>query len=404
MPITNVPTIAFTPTGLVLPAPSDVLGGVTADINAAFGGGVNPALSTPQGQLASSLAAVVENFNAQFANFVNQVNPDFASGFMQDAIGRIYLLTRNPAVSTAVQCNCLGAVGTVIPLGARAVDTAGNIYASTVAATIPASGIISVPFAAIVPGPIACPAYSLSAIYQSVPGWNTVINTADGVIGRNVESRSDFAYRRQNSVALNSHGTLNAIYANVFNVPNVIDVYAYQNTSNVTLAVGSTSYILAPHSIYIAVSGGTPADIANAIFQKQNMGCDMNGNTLVNVVDSSGYSAPLPTYIVKYNIPTSTPILFSIQIQNSATLPSNVSTLITNNIIAAFNGLDGGSRARIGATILASRYYAAVLSANPGISLLSIQIGISAANLNSVQMGIDQMPTISAANISVTLV
>ena len=56
---TAVPPIVFTPTGLDVPTAAEVLAGVQTDINAAFGGNINPALNTPQGQLASSETAVI---------------------------------------------------------------------------------------------------------------------------------------------------------------------------------------------------------------------------------------------------------------------------------------------------------------------------------------------------------
>src|SRR5580693_2259582 len=97
---TNVPPITFGPTGFQAPADSDILAGVQADIDAAFGGGLNPGLSTPQGQLASSQAAIISEANATFLYQANQVDPSYASGRMQDAIGRIYFLQRNPALPT----------------------------------------------------------------------------------------------------------------------------------------------------------------------------------------------------------------------------------------------------------------------------------------------------------------
>ena len=56
---TNVPAIQFTTAGIVVPEESAILTGVQEDINAAFGGNLNfTNLNTPQGQLASSWAAV----------------------------------------------------------------------------------------------------------------------------------------------------------------------------------------------------------------------------------------------------------------------------------------------------------------------------------------------------------
>lgn len=404
MTTTSVPAVQFTQAGLVLPAESAILAGVTADINTAFGGGVNPALETPQGQIASSTTAIIGEANNTFANFVNQVNPDFADGFMQDAIARIYFINRKPAVPTAVQCDCVGAVGTIIPMGAKAKDSAGNIYLSTAAGTIPAGGTISLPFACTVAGPISCPAGTLTTIYQAIPGWDTINNPGNGVPGALVESRADFAYRRQQSVALNGHGSLASIYAAVFNVANVLDAYAIENNTNATVNVGSTNYPVAPHSLYVAVAGGASADIAQAIWSKKDTGCDYNGNTSVVVTDTSGYSAPYPTYTVKYQAPAALPVLFAVQITNNPSLPSNIVTLVKNAIIAAFTGADGGTRARIGATIFASRFYATVSLIGPSVSILSILLGPTTPTLNSFTVGIDQSPTVVAANISVTLV
>ena len=404
MATTNVPAVQFTATGLVIPQESVVLSGVQADIDAAFGGGVNPALETPQGQLASSTAAIIGDANNTFAEFVNQVNPDLASGFMQDVIGRIYFLERKPALPTAVQCDCVGAVGTVIPVGSQAQDTSGNLYICTGAGTIPSGGTISLPFACTVTGPVSCPAGTLTQIYQAIPGWNTINNPGDGVPGVDVESRADFEYRRRQSVALNGHGSPQAIYASVFNVAGVIDAYVWENTTKAAVLTGATNYSVEANSIYVAVMGGASADIAKAIWLKKGTGCNYNGNTSVSVVDDSGYNAPYPTYQVKFEIPATLPILFGVQITNNPALPSNIVSLVQAAIISAFSGGDGGKRARIGATIFASRFYAPVSMVSPNVSIISILIGTTTATLNSVNVGIDQAPTVSAADISVTLV
>ena len=125
MPSSSVPTIQFTPGGLVIPTDAAILAGVQADIDAAFGGGTNPALETPQGQIASSESAIISDKNAEVALIVNQVDPRYSDGIFQDAIGRIYYLTRKPATSTSVVATLGGAPGTVIPAGTLAQDTNG---------------------------------------------------------------------------------------------------------------------------------------------------------------------------------------------------------------------------------------------------------------------------------------
>jgi uncharacterized phage protein gp47/JayE len=400
---TNVPSIVFDPAGLIVPQESEILAGVQADLNEAFGGNLNPALNTPQGQLATSEAAVIANANAALAEFVNQVNPDTADSFMQDAIARIYFLERSAGVPTDVACTCVGAFGTVIPVGAQAQDTSGNKYLCTDGGTIPVGGSIVLNFANVLNGPIACPAGTLTKIFKAIPGWDTINNVADGILGRDVESRAEFEFRRQNSVALNAHGSKEAIYGAVFDVENVLDVFVTENVTDAVVPYGATNYPLAPHSVFVAAVGGAAQDIGNAIYTKKDLGCNMNGNTTVTVTDAS-YTPPKPTYAITFERPDPLPIKFEVQLANSTALPSNIVQLVQDAVIAAFNGLDGSARVRIGGLILASKFYASVSAIGPEVSILSILIGIITATLNSVAAGIDQAPTVAAADITVTLI
>jgi len=409
--MSNVPSILWTPTGPQLPQETDIFNGVQADQNTAFGGNLNLGKSTPQGQLAQSLTAIIGDKNSQIANIVNQINPDYADGAFQDAIGRIYFLTRHPATATTVTCTCTGLSGTTIPDGsgpqgaARVQDASGNIYLCQTGGVIPDSGKIELPFVSQNTGPIQCLAGTVTTIYQAIPGWDTVTNQDDGKQGNLVESRGDFEYRRQQSVAFNAHGSLASIYAAVFALPDVTDVYATENVLDVPIYVGTTGYRLAPHSLYVAVVGGEQDQIANAIWQKKDVGCNTNGSTSMTVLDTT-YSYPAPSYTISYEAPPDTPVKFAVQLANNGTLPSRelLEPMIQNAIITAFLGQDGGSRARIGSTIFASRFYAGIAALSPTFEILSVLVGLTTATQNAVTMGIDQHPTISASDITVMLV
>ena len=150
--------------------------------------------------------------------------------------------------------------------------------------------------------------------------------------------------------------------------------------------------------------GGAAQAIANAIWSKKAPGCAYNGNTTRTVLDSnSGYVIPLPSYSVTFQTATPLPILFAVSIVNNPGVPSNANVLIQNAIISAFVGGDGGARARIGGNIYASRFYAAVASLGSWVELVSILIGTSTPTLNSLVVPVSDAPTISAADISVTL-
>lgn len=335
---TNVPSPTFGPNGFQVASGPAILLGVQADIQAAFDQDLDFNLNTPQGQLASSEAAVISNNQQLFAYYTQQVDPAYSSGRMQDAIGRIYDLERNPAEPTVLQVNCTGggAGGSVpLPVGAQISDNAGNIYALTDSITLPSGGgTVEGSFACVVPGPTPVPSGSTPvSIYKSIPGWDSVA-LVSGVQGVNTESRQAFEARRQDSVAGNSMGAIGSIIGAVAKVPGIIDYYGYNNNTAGSVTIGGVS--IAAYSIYIAAAGGTQAAIAAAIFSKKGPGAPMTGTTTVTVYDSNPlYASPI-AYSIKFTIPAALQFLFSVTLVASGAIPSNANTLVQNAIIAAF--------------------------------------------------------------------
>lgn len=330
---TNVPGIQFTSVGFLAPTGPAVLAGVQLDIDAAFGRNLNYGLTTPQGQLASSWAATIVNANSIFVYFSNQIDPSFASGRFQDAIGSIYFLQRNAAQPTSLQVACAGANGTVIPSGTLVTDPAsGALFASATEATI-TGGSVTVQFDCTLPGPQAVP--ETLRIYQALSGWDSA-TVSSGVVGRDVESRTAFETRRRESVAGNSFGAIGSIIGAVAAVPGVLDYYGYNNNTAGSVVVGGVS--IAAYSIYICVAGGDPDAVAAAIFSKKGAGAPMVGNTTVTVYDENPlYSAPI-AYSIKYETPTDLQVLFNVTIESGPTVPDSAAAQIQSALIAAFSG------------------------------------------------------------------
>ena len=143
--------------------------------------------------------------------------------------------------------------------------------------------------------------------------------------------------------------------------------------------------------------------MAQAIWNNKPPGCGYNGNTTVTVYDTS-YATPI-AYSVTYLSPTSTPAYFVVNIQNNALLPANITQLVQNAVIASFNGQDGGTAVGINSTTYSGRYYANINAINPNVNVIEVYLGLSASPTTlSIAFGIDQLPTIAASQIVVTLV
>nr|WP_298794631.1 baseplate J/gp47 family protein [uncultured Acetobacter sp.] len=399
---TSVPAPVLDATGFIMPEEADMLTGILADFNAAFGNTLNTDLSTPQGQLATSLTAILGDAYDQFLALANGVDPARAEGRMQDAIGRIYFLSRLPATPTTVTCICTGAAGTVIPQGTLIQDQSGNTYTADETLTLDGTGTTQGLFTCTSAGEVVCPAGSVT-ISQSVAGWSAVKNPTAGVTGRAVESRTAFEARRKTSVAANAIGPLDAISAAVQAVPGVTDVYVTDNSTSVSVTTNGVT--LAPHSLYVCANGGADADIALAILRKKPPGCAYNGSTTVSVADSSGVYGTSPVYTVSFQRPTPTPLYVTVRVASSTAVPSTVTTDIQTAVQAAFLGDDGGTRARIGGTLYASRFYTAVAALGAWAQIVEITVGTSANPTGfTAQVQPDQIPTLEPATISVELI
>ena len=402
--MSNVPALQITPEGVVVPDAVTIRTAVLADENVAFGGDLDIVTpSTPQAYLADQLTSNIQNSNAAIAYMISQVDPATAEGRMQDGIARIYFLDRKGATSSVVQAQCTGQPGSPQPIAILAEDDAGNLWQSDAPFTFPSGGVITVQFSCITTGPIQLGIGALTRIAQASPGWDAVTNLTAATIGSNVESRAEFELRRMLSVEKNAHGTPGAIRAAVFGVDGVIDVFVYDNFTNSTILYGATNYPIPAHSIYVGVVGGVAEDIARAIESKKDAGCGMTGNTTVLLPDIN-YSYPQPVYTYQFNIPNSQPVKFLITIASNPKLPSNIVQLATQVVIDTLSGTNGSQRARMGGEIFASSYYGPISAISNTVQIIGIKVGAVTPTQDSLSLGIDQEPVVSASDITVILV
>lgn len=404
----------FTLQGPVAPDTAEVRAAVQQYWQAAFDNTLNLDMATPQGQLITSETAVVQDKNNQLLYLAQQFDPGQAEGRFQDALAAIYFIQRQAARPTVVQCVCMGLEGVVIPGAdsstdpALAKDADGNIFYCQAGGTIPAAGTLVLPFAAQEAGPLEVEAHSLTTIVNAIPGWDTIDNPAAGITGQSVESRRAFELRRQESVALNSRSMLASVYAEVGNLAGVIDVLARQNRGDTPKTERGVT--MSPHSIYISVLGGEDAAIAEAIYNSVSGGCDYNGNT--SFIYTDPVTGALET--VLFERPSELAFSVTVSLRANVATPSDIEALVRENILADFYGEaypngDGTmhqttvTRVRIGDTVYASRFYCPAISAG-ATDLLGITISAGGGQPgNLVAINYDQYPSLTAADITVTV-
>lgn len=409
MSATKVPAITFSTTGPVAPQPEAVLSGVQQDWTEAFGTDLDLEHDTPQGQLIASEAAVVEQKNAEFLFLANQFDPNQAEGRWQDALGKIYFLDRKEATPTLVTCVCTGLSGTVITTSALVQSDDGDLFSPVQQGIIPNTGKLFLQFRSVDTGPIAAPAGTLNRIYKAVPGWDTVTNTEPGSLGRDVEDRLSFEERRRESVAKNGQGSVAAIYGEIANLADVVDVKVRENTAADDAEIGGVT--IPGHGILASVSGATDAEIALAIFNKKSGGCAMGGNTEHTIRWEDPYGDIVP-YTVRFERPVSLAFRFRVSLYLTSETSADIKSCIQKALVQTFNGQNdktpGLSRIRMGNTVYASRFYGAVIAAGAS-DVVEIKVDVypepEAGPIwrDYIETRINQLPVLDEAGVTVEI-
>lgn len=394
--------ISVTSAGIQVPQASDIKQAFQNAFTNALGTDLSLDDSTPQGVIIDDLTQEKQLDNAQILYFLNQMNPETADGVFQDALGAIYSLQRKVATSSVVNCVCTGAPGTLIPgvssgNPAMAQSVNGDLFQCLIGGTIPVSGTITLQFASVETGEIPVGANTVNSIYNVISGWDTVNNPVAGTVGTEIESRADFESRRKQSLALNATGSLSSVYAHIFDVTGVTDVFVDENDTN--SSVTRRGVTLSAHSIYICQNGATDSgDLAEAIYNSKSGGCDTNGP------NTCSFTEPVTgvTYTYNYYTPTDTPIYIKITLGHaiSSEAQQGVKEVLQDN----FNGQnnDGYSRVTIGTTIYASRFYTAINKLNNSdIILQSVKVSTNGSTwVDVLNFNMNVLPTLDIESTS----
>ena len=356
---------------------------------------------TPAGQLIDSQTAAVTEKDTELLYLCNQFDPAKNEGIFQDAIAKIYFLSRKAATPSTATITVRGLSGTVIPVNAQVMSSADDtIWQNVAAFTIGADGTGSGVFRCTTEGLISAAAGTLTRIMTVVAGWDTATNEHAAVVGTLEENRGQFELRRYSSVALNSRGTAASVYARVMQLEDVIGCVVRENKTNQPKVIDGVT--LSPHSVYVCVLGGNNGAIATAMYRTVSAGCDTNGTTTYTVEDdTTGIKEP-----IHFQRPTDADITIRLKFPDAASLSADDLAAIRQAVFNNFYGedptvVDGSIMARplMGDTIYAPRF--AISVQNAGYTdLLDVDIAkTGGAWSDALYVKIDENPVLSLADI-----
>lgn len=396
----SIPRATITSTGISVPSTDDVKAGMWQLLQTAFGSNLTQTENTPQGQLAVTQTAVLQDRDAQLVAMMNQFDPQFATGRFQEAIANIYFLTRKPATNSTAQVTFTGLNGIVIPVGFQVQDSNNYYWQTTEQLIIDSSGKITGTVQCTTSGAISAATNTITSITVALSGLDRISNEDAAVVGVEVESRDDFEERRSDSVAANSKLTDAATRGAIANLTGVVDVWVKSNYTDTLTTFGSTNYPVVAHGVLISVVGGSDDAIGKQALIKAGTGAPFVGNTNPTIYDDDTYpERPVPYTSVKFLRPSNTSTYFKIIMADKSTVTPTDETNIKNAIVSAL--ASGSNRARI-AQFMTAFQYGDVIRAVTSARMLGIQISTDNTTwVDSIDFGVDQFPVTSQFNVNV---
>lgn len=233
-------------------------------------------------------------------------------------------------------------------------------------------------------GPISQPVNTITKIQTSRLGWDSVTNPLAAVSGRLRETDEELRIRFRNTKFERAGNIVEAVYAALFALDDVQQVYIDENSTDITNENGTP-----PHSFLVIVDGGTSVEIAYAIWDNRGAGVESVGNTTTVIKDKFGN-----TRYIKFSRPTPVQLYINLGLTTDQNFPENGEDLIRQALIDYIDTLT------IGQPIVYSRLYTPINSV-PGhqVNLFTIGTAPSPDGTSNITIGFDEVGQLLPENI-----
>ena len=390
----------ITDRGLIVPDTSTTRADVIALFQSAFGADINTDPASPSGVLITMFTEARDALARNNAELANQINPDIATGVFLDAIfGLTDPSGRNPATRSIINSVLLtGEPGTIVPAGTLCAALDGSQWALMAQAVLDNTGSANGDFMAVEYGAIECPAHQLQTIITGVLGLTAIDNPAAASVGRAAESDPVLRRRRRDTLAVQAMSTPTAITSRLMAIESVRSLQFLENIAATTETIQGS--VMAPHSIWAWVEGGSNQEVAQALFDAKTAGAGYNGGVTVNISDPRS----LVTYPVKFDRPNDVDLLIRVTVKPSTL---DVQNLIPELVMNYVSGkLDGDASFVVGVDVSPWEIAGAINQQEPRISVKNVELSLSGSGTWSSAVygiAINEIARTSSNGISVVI-
>jgi len=279
-----LPSLAATVNSQGISAPNyqDILNSLISQVQAIYGSDIVLDTSSQDYQLLAIVALAINDANQTAIAVYNQFSPATAVGAGLSSVIKINGIAREIASNSQVDLVITGVAGTELN-GAQASDVLGQLWNIPNVSIIDASGQIVVTATADRPGATTAEAGTVTTIATPIPGWQSVVNIINAVVGQPVEQDAQLRLRQSSSTALPSLTVVDGLNGAIAAIPGVVRFKTYEND-----LVGPDQNGIPGHSIAVVVEGGDAFTIASTIALKKTPGCGTYGDVGFLVEDQQG--------------------------------------------------------------------------------------------------------------------
>ena len=391
--------------GVEIQTLSEILEELSEGYRAIYGEDINLDQNTPDGQRVGLEAKLLADLQLFGASLYVQLDPDFAVGEVQNKIFKIAGITRNAATRSSVDEDITTDQALTLPAGYTIKDELGQNW-TTEEENILVSGLNTVTMFGESFGELEADPNTITTPVTIILGVISATNPLAAAPGLSEETDGEGRIRRNKSLENPSHSTTGSLYSKLSNLNGVEKLEVYENDSDSADQLKDRStgqFVSAPgmpaHSIWVVISGGDSADIAE-IMAKQK-----TGGTAQRGAQSAVYQEPLVrpdgtafslNHIMLYDRPAGIDLFIKLDVKRKAPLSPIDIDLIKEALVAQVYG--------IRETVVATELYEIVYSAGSNFTATGVMIsgdGVTYTN-ETLSPDFDEIFTADVLNIDIT--
>lgn len=277
-----------------------------------YGADINVDSNSPDGQLIGILAQSTTDFLELLLATYNLAAIATSYGTRLDQLVDLNGIQRKQGTFTQAQVLVTANAAVTVPgqdqtaiTPFTVADNAGNQFQLVASHVFSGAGSATLTFQAVDIGQVETTANTITNIITSTLGVSTVNNpsTASDAIGVNEETDAQLKVRQAQSFTLGQTGPSDSMESALRNIPDVVDAIVIENNTSAPVNT------VPAYTVWPIVNGGTPEEIAQAIYSKKSPGTPMKGSITQLIIRPNGQ-----TFLAQWDVAISQPLFIAFSI------------------------------------------------------------------------------------------